>query len=151
MIQNTLVCERQAAAGWPLSEVWDRQIAEALGLPAILDLQNRVPSILNENMGSVSPTFWGTCLGMSAAIDSYGTAKARQDDPCYFPGNLGFDPLGLYPRDERGRKRMELAEIKHGRISMIAITGCAVQEYVTEIGVVDGTPFSFLPLGNMLQ
>jgi Chlorophyll A-B binding protein len=46
---------------------------------------------------------------------------------------------------------MELAEIKHGRISMIAITGFAVQEYVTEIGVVDETPFFFLPLGNLLQ
>lgn len=104
----------------------------------MLDLHDRVPAMLNDSIGSVSPAFWGMCLGMTAAIDLYGISKARESDPSYFPGKLGFDPLGLYPTDIEGRQRMELAEIKHGRLAMIVITGFAFQEYATNMGVVDG-------------
>ena len=45
-----------------------------------------------------------------------------------------------------GRKRMQLAEIKHGRLAMIAITAFAVQEYVSKVPVVKETPFFFKPL-----
>jgi len=64
---------------------------------------------------------------------------------------LGFDPLNLYPPDEAGRARMELAEIKHGRLAMIAVTAFALQEYVTRLGVVDETPFFFFPLSESLE
>lgn len=140
----------QAAAGWPASEVFDRQIADTWGLPSILDTGDRVPAVLNDSMGSVAPAFWGFCLGLTAAIDLFGIAKGREDDPSYFPGNLGFDPLRFYPDDMEGRERMELAEIKHGRLAMIAVTGYAIQEFSTKVGVVDETPFFFHPLGAML-
>jgi hypothetical protein len=39
---------------------------------------------------------------------------------------------------------MQLAEIKHGRLSMIAVTGFAIQEYVSGLGVVDETPGFFV-------
>jgi hypothetical protein len=41
------------------------------------------------------------------------------------------------------KKDMELCEIKHGRLAMLAITGYAVQEFVTGIPVVQQTPFFF--------
>ena len=41
---------------------------------------------------------------------------------------------------------MELAEIKHGRLGMIAITAFAFQEYVSGLGVIDETPVFFRPL-----
>jgi len=44
------------------------------------------------------------------------------------------DPLGLYPVDKKGRQRMELAEIKHGRLAMIAVAGFGLQEYVSGLG-----------------
>jgi len=46
---------------------------------------------------------------------------------------------------------MQLAEIKNGRLAMIAIFGFAIQEFVLKSGVVDETPFFFLPLAQTLK
>jgi len=144
----------QAAVGWPTSELFDRNIANAFGLkPLLLDAaSDRVPAALNGGLDRVSPVFWGFCLGLTAAIDLYGVEIAQRsrstggDSTTYFPGKLGFDPLNLYPADQEGRKRMDLAEVKHGRVAMLAITGYAVQEWSTKLGVVDETPFFFSPI-----
>jgi hypothetical protein len=85
----------QAAAGWPLSELLDRSIAEFFGFPSILDQADRAPSLLNGGLDQVSPVWWGTCLGLSAAIDMYGVSKSRAGDPTYYPGKLGFVSMRL--------------------------------------------------------
>ena len=135
-----------AAAGWPLSELLDKQIADALHMNPLLDAQDRVPSVLNGGLGQVSPLYWVACFALTAVIDVYGTIKAAEKNSGYTPGDLGFDPLGLYPKQEEGQKRMQLAEIKHGRLAMIAVTGFAAQEYISKMGVVDETPFFFSPI-----
>ena len=38
---------------------------------------------------------------------------------------------------------METAEIKNGRLAMLAITGMAAQEVITGMAVVEQTPFFF--------
>lgn len=135
-----------AAAGWPLSEVFDKPIANSLGLSPLLDSQDRVPSPLNGGLGKVSPLYWVAVLALTAAVDVYGTLKAGDAlKSGYTPGDLGFDPFGLLPEDENGKQRMKLAEIKHARLAMVAIVGFAVQEYVSKLGVVDETPFFFSP------
>lgn len=115
-----------------------------------MDAYDRAPSILNGGLERVPPVWWGTCLGLTAAIDLYGVAKARSGDVDYIPGKLGFDPLNVYPVDKAGQQRMELAEIKHGRLAMIAVAAFSLQEYATSIGVVNETPFFFFPLGDSL-
>jgi hypothetical protein len=95
--------------------------------------------------------FWGFCLGLCAAIDVYGVAKARRADDEYFPGNLGFDPLNLFPRDKEGQDKMELAEIKHGRIAMMGVLGYVLEEYKTRMAVVDETPFLFQPFTETIE
>jgi hypothetical protein len=40
---------------------------------------------------------------------------------------------------------MRLAEIKNGRLAMIAISGFALQEYISKVGVIDQTPAFFYP------
>lgn len=91
----------------------------------------------------------------------------------YVAGDCGFDPLGLYgwfgtnigvmdqmraERDpvfavklaESARKEMETAEIKNGRLAMLAITGYALQEAVWGTPVVDQTPLFFTFFGDIL-
>jgi len=50
----------------------------------------------------------------------------------YTPGQLGFDPLGVMPKDEVGMKSMQDKELRNGRLAMIAIAGMTVQELVTD-------------------
>jgi len=133
-----------AAVGWPLSELWDRKIAIYLDLSPMLDASDRVPSLLNGGLDRVSPKFWGFCLGLSAAIDLYGIQRSRSDIPGYIPGDLEFDPLGFYrDKGEEEKRRLQLAEIKHGRLAMMAVVGYAVQEAVKREGVVDESPWFF--------
>lgn len=163
LLTQIFICIRsngtKAAAGWPLSELFDRQITQQLdtyfnlNLSPVLDSTDRVPSLLNGGLDAISPLWWGFCLGLTAAIDLKGVQNSRYldagDDSIgeeYFPGNYGFDPFNLYPPDEEGQQRMQLAEIKHGRLSMLAVTGFAFQEYVSGLGVVDETPIFFQPL-----
>jgi hypothetical protein len=138
-------------AGWPLSEVLDKKIAAALSLPPILDGSDRAPSLLNGGLGKISPLYWVVTLLAAAAIDFYGIQRSNNNAPGYFPGNLGFDPLGVYPKDAQGQKWMQLAEIKNGRLAMVAITAFAFQEFVTKSGVVDQTPIFFKPANEALQ
>jgi len=114
-----------AAAGWPISELMDSTIAKVFNAPALVDSADRVPSLLNGGLGKVSPLYWGIVIGLSAAIDLYGIS--RQGTAGYIPGDLGFDPLGLYPKSPEERKDMQLREIKNGRLAMIAVTGFAIQ------------------------
>jgi len=139
-----------AAAGWPLSEIFDRKIASLIGMAPLLDSADRVPSVLNGGLGKVSPFYWIAFVGLTAAIDLYGVSRS-QNAAGYIPGDLGFDPLGVLPKDEDGKKNMQLAEIKNGRLAMIAIVAFAVQEAVSKVGVVDETPFFFFPLLQTLH
>lgn len=132
-----------AAAGWPISELFDRDIANTLGLPSVLDAANRVPSVLNGGMGKISPIYWGVCIALVGAVDVYGLTLAKKNED-FFIGDLGLK--GFYPQGEKGQKRMQLAEIKNGRLAMIAITAFAFQEFATHIAVIDQTPFFFYPI-----
>jgi len=140
-----------AAAGWPISELFDRKIANFIGAPAVVDATDRAPSVLNGGLGKISPVYWVAVLVAAGAIDLLQNDKASKNEAGYFAGNLGFDPLGLYPKDAAGQERMQLAELKNGRLGMIAITAFAFQEFVTNLGVVNETPIFFKPLGEVLH
>merc|ERR1712006_73936 len=58
----------------------------------------------------------------------------------------GFDPLGLYPKDEAGKMEMQEKEMIHGRVAMVAIVAFAAQEFVSKVPVTRETPFFFEPI-----
>lgn len=49
------------------------------------------------------------------------------------PGDFGFDPLGLYPTTEEKQREMQLAELKNGRLAMIAIGGMVTGTAITGV------------------
>merc|ERR1719436_425313 len=68
-----------AAAGWPLSELWDRGLAKLVGMDPLLDEAGRVPSVLNGGMGKVSLGYWGGCIALAAVMDIYGSFFASKN------------------------------------------------------------------------
>ena len=50
----------------------------------------------------------------------------------YLPGDLGFDPLGMKPKDEAGLLAMQNKELNNGRLAMIGAAGIVVQELITD-------------------
>merc|ERR1719487_2763039 len=49
----------------------------------------------------------------------------------YYPGDLGFDPLGLKPTDPAELREMQEKELSHGRLGMLAAAGFMAQEAVS--------------------
>jgi hypothetical protein len=106
---------------------------------------DRVPFWGNGNFNDIRPEFWGFCLGLTAAIDSYQIQRSRTQKD-YTPGDLGWDPLHLISSETRRKDELQLAEMQNGRLAMLGVTGFAVQEFVISQGVVDETPIFFQPL-----
>lgn len=98
-----------AAAAWPLSDT----------LVKILNVDTA--SLFGGfNSYGIDIKFWLVIVTFGLVIE-LGGKRGR------FPGDLGFDPLGLYPEDVEDQKDMELAEIKHGRLAMMAVVAYAFQ------------------------
>ena len=53
-----------------------------------------------------------------------------------YPGGAPFDPFGLSDDAERFEWQ-KVAEIKHGRLAMLAMAGCAAQAIATRVGPVE--------------
>jgi len=46
----------------------------------------------------------------------------------YYPGDVGFDPLGLKPTDPKAFADMQTRELQNGRLAMIGVAGMCAQE-----------------------
>jgi len=130
-----------AAVGWPMSEIFHKELASAWNLPSILASNDRAPSLLN---GGLSSPFASGMLIMSILIAGYLESAAMNEGSIYWnaekpegyvPGNYKFDPLNLYGM-RKDKKLMEAAEIKNGRVAMLAITAFAYSEFFSGLPVV---------------
>lgn len=153
-----------AAAGWPIAELVQPDLAKNFGLPSLLANEARSPSVLNGGLGQ-TPVLLFVLAAFATIGFVEGTTLNQQyispsnfeDRPKVFatkkemgvkPGIFGFDPFNLYQffgADEFGKFEMETAEIKNGRLAMLGITGFAVQEAVFHTPVVSQTPLFFTP------
>merc|ERR1712048_154398 len=71
---------------------------------------------------------WGK-TDMLPETNHFSTQLAKQPR---LPGEFGFDPLGLRPKDPAELKTMQTKEINNGRLAMLAVAGILMQELVTQ-------------------
>merc|ERR1719231_423938 len=76
--------------------------------------------------GWIAPT--STSAGKTTLELPDGALRALQPD--YYPGDVGFDPLGLKPTGAEEFAEMATKELQHGRLAMIAIAGFFAQELI---------------------
>ena len=57
-----------------------------------------------------------------------GPGRNRLLSEDYYPGDIGFDPLGLKPTTAEGFSEMATKELQHGRLAMLAVAGFFAQE-----------------------
>lgn len=135
-----------AVVGWPLAELWDKPLADAAGLPSLLTKSGESPALLNGGLDKVPAAYWVAVIALAGIVELENMKVKEEKGKDYVPGMCNFDPLGLFPADKAGQMAMMTKEIKHGRISMMAILGFAIQEAVYSQPVVSETPFFFHPI-----
>lgn len=59
----------------------------------------------------------------------------------YYPGDIGFDPLGLKPTKAEDFANMQAKELSNGRLAMLAAAGMILQEVVNGKPILEDLPF----------
>jgi len=115
-----------AALGWIVQEQFHPLFGGQIGGPAFVHFQK---------VEKVWPQFWEIILlgiGISEAYRigvSYNDPRLEEQiKGNHMPGNLGFDPLALYPKDPKAQFEIRTKELNNGRLAMIAVAGFAGQE-----------------------
>jgi Chlorophyll A-B binding protein len=135
-----------AVVGWPLAELFDKSIADALGLPTALAKSGTSPSVLNGGLEKIDLLYWVAVVAVAGIVEIESSKVQEAKGKDYLSGDCGFDPLNLFPKSSDGRKDMMTKEIKHGRLAMMALLGFVVQEALYRTPVVAETPQFFTPL-----
>lgn len=66
------------------------------------------------------------------ALGQFNQVKEGQE-----AGDLAFDPLGLKPSDPELLEKVQLRELKNGRLAMLAASGMLLQEFQSGTGVLE--------------
>lgn len=124
-----------AFAGFGGAEIFHEALAEKLKLPDLIAENGCTPTFLNGGLGE--PLLLGSLvpiLGLAAFLELASPPNTS------LPGYYGFDPLGFsnikFSDLARSMLRSDVewvaeAEMKHGRLAMLAIIWCLIEEAVT--------------------
>jgi len=117
------------------------------GSSFLFDAQVSGPAI--SHLGQVPTPFWVLLVIAIGASEQYRAEVAfvdpkdvpdaepglmRED---HFPGDIGFDPLGLKPEDPEEFEIMVTKELQNGRLAMLAAAGFMAQELVDGKGIIE--------------
>merc|ERR1719460_1053286 len=113
------------------SFLFDAQISG----PAISHFQ-QVP----DGWDALIVTMIGAAEAQRAQIGWVDPSNAPVDQPGllrddYYPGDIGFDPLGIKPEDPEELDLMITKELQNGRLAMLAAAGFLAQEAVDGLGI----------------
>jgi hypothetical protein len=132
-----------AVVGWPLAELFDKPIAEALGLPIKLTKAGASPSVLNGGLENIELAYWGAVIALAGIVELESGKAKEEKGKEYLLGDCNFDPLSVFPKNKEGKMAMMTKEIKHGRLAMMALLGFVVQEALYRTPVIQETPMFF--------
>ena len=109
--------------------------------PIFPDVQNPAIRHLDQVLQNEIGQLFSSCLLIAIAGSELTRARIGWEEPEveirtlrpeYVPGHLGFDPLGLKPKDEAAFVEMQNKELNNGRLAMLAVAGFVAQELATE-------------------
>jgi len=117
------------------------------GSSFLFDASIKGPAITH--LAQVPAPFWTALVFFIGVIESRraqvgwvppaevpeGQQGLLKDD--YYPGDVGFDPLGLKPEGEEELNEMITKELQHGRLAMLAASGFIAQECVDGKGILE--------------
>mmetsp|Transcript_24257 Transcript_24257/g.29099 ORF Transcript_24257/g.29099 Transcript_24257/m.29099 type:complete len:203 (+) Transcript_24257:31-639(+) len=108
---------------------WQQEFVTLPGLTPVAD-SNMAPAVVGAS-AMLQIVFY---VGVLEFWTNKGkvTAETMFEDPDRVPGAFGFDPMGLsVGKTEEEMERMQLREIKNGRLAMLAIGGMIHHNWVT--------------------
>lgn len=135
-----------AVVGWPLAELFDKPLADNLGLPTLLTKSGASPSLLNGGLDRIDIEYWVGIVALAGFIELENQKVKEGKGKDYTPGDVGFDPFNFFPSDKKAQLEMQTKELKHGRLAMMAILGFVVQEALYGAPVTLETPMFFTPM-----
>merc|ERR1719215_841527 len=104
------------------------------GSSFLFDAQISGPAITH--FFQVPHSFWLIPLFFIGAAD-LGPDEAGKMRDDHFPGDIGFDPLGLKSEDPEEFDLMVTKELQNGRLAMLAAAGFLAQEAVDGKGILE--------------
>ena len=130
-------------------------VGEAVeGSSFLFDAQISGPAIshfeqIPDGWDALIVTFIGAAEAQRAQIGWVDPANAQYDRPGqlrddYYPGDIGFDPLGIRPEDPAELDEMITKELQNGRLAMLAAAGFLAQETANGLGIFENFQVSMI-------
>lgn len=98
-------------------------------VPRVIEAYDALPDSMIQIVG------WISLVEVMTIPALAGLSNPRWDRA---PGDYSFDPIGLYPTTKAKQREMQLAELKNGRLAMIALGGMVSGAAIT------GLPFPYI-------
>merc|ERR1712127_43848 len=112
------------------------------------------PAQIPDGWDALIITMIGAAEAQRAQIGWVDPADASYDQPGllrddYYPGDIGFDPLGIRPEDPEELDLMITRELQNGRLAMLAAAGFLAQEAVDGLGIVEHFKVSMIESADL--
>lgn len=121
--------------GWPLAEIYHPSLSKIINSDNLLTATGKVPSLLNGGLEKISPNFLVSIIIFAITIESANIVKNYDIES--IPGDLGFDPLNIYRKNNvKNKRELELKELNNGRVAMLVILYFVIKELITNTPVI---------------